>query len=246
MLSLGVSPFQCFPGRLNRPGNQAQPIQVVACQSCGLPAGTGGRLLDEHKVSKTKSVHLCQICHTCLHLDWAGRNNAGVVIWLPELRQYELNIIWVASYALNQQASELKDDKSIAAMNEQANRMLLCFKSRSDDLQRFLSGGKEGALVPKDVLSSPGHIAALILESQEKLKLSPKVIAERINGLRLYPNPNFFKVYLEEMAKILRKDFPADKWLESVSDAMANSKTLNDDGGQFDAGETRQVEELNA
>lgn len=63
------------------------------CQSCGMMIPSH---MDEQFDALTgQSVHICPICNACEHLDWAGLQRAGKMIWAPSIPQSFLSQLTV-------------------------------------------------------------------------------------------------------------------------------------------------------
>lgn len=69
------------------------------CRFCGFRAEHYQRAIYHSDGGNAPQlVTCCTFCEQCLHLDRAGMMNSGVLIWLPEIAQTELNHIARAIY----------------------------------------------------------------------------------------------------------------------------------------------------
>lgn len=229
MLSLSVSTQSCLLGKTLSSG-KSRPQQ---CETCEAPGGERGELLDEHIVGAKGTKFLCQLCHSCLHLDVAGRMNAGRIIWLPELSQEELNILCLASFVTLRKAGVYRKHSPTQTMRDQIVRLYKTFEKRSEAVEQFLGGGQPP--VSRQALSNPTYVASLILRAQKDASLDARTVAKRVNGLRLLPYPQAFESYIAQVARIATSQYPVNTWMESVSAQMESAKMDRGDAEQFDA-----------
>lgn len=236
MLNLGVSIQPCIPGKESRVV-EARPTE---CSTCGAPGGPEGELLERHITSSGKtqsSRYLCPICHACLHLDHAGRLKAGRVVWLPEISQEQLNLLCLASFVAASKAGAYRKDADTKAMIEHIMRLYRTFEKRSESIEVFLSGQSATALMPRQTLSSPTHIASLIVSARRETKLDARTVARRIDGMRLLPNPGAFQSYIDKLGRMTAKTFPVQSWMgavQAVIDAAAQAAAQPDAVESFD------------
>jgi hypothetical protein len=241
MLNLSVSSQRCIPGQ-DVFGNEPRPDR---CGTCGAPGGAKGELLEKHVAGKSKSHYLCPLCHACLHLDVAGRLNAGRIIWLPELSQEQLNLLCLASFVAVSRAGVYRDDRETTAMVEHARRLYRTFEKRSEAVEAFLCGNVSQALLPRHTLSTPTHVASLIVSAQRETGLDARTIAKRLEGLRLLPNPKAFEGYVTKVSRLTGKEFAVDTWmpvvqreLDAIQAAAETEQAQEDETSEhFDAGE---------
>lgn len=70
-----------------------------ACRCCGFQAARYQRVVPGWLVSSAEDfVTLCRFCEQCFSLDQAGATGGGMLIWLPEITQADLNHIARAIY----------------------------------------------------------------------------------------------------------------------------------------------------
>lgn len=226
MLNLSVSVHPCLPGRKQQPSTSVRPVD---CQICGAPGGANGSLLDEHIVSKGKSIFICPICHMCLHLDAAGRQKAGKIIWLPEMSQEQLNILCLAMFVAVGKSGVLRGNDAAKGVLIASKRLYEAFDKRSESIESFLggsagvaSGQKDKApLMSRQSLSSPLHLASLLVRVKREAKLSARDLAARIDGMRLLPSPKAFDAYISQVSKIATNEYPVHTWGVHAAKATA-------------------------
>lgn len=217
MLQLSVSAQPCVPGKPQGQPGRARPPR---CETCGAPGGEGGVLLEEHLIGKGKSKYLCPLCHSCLHLDVAGRKKAGRVVWLPELTQEQLNILCLSMFVAFQKAGVYRKHEETKGIIDSAARLYNAFERRSESIELFLGGTAVRSLMPRQSLSSPVHIASLLVRVQREAKLSPRDLAQRVDGMRLLPSPKAFEAYIGQVARLATKGFPVPTWTTRVNETI--------------------------
>lgn len=223
MLSLGVSPQRCRPqrSRLGSGRELASDGAKLSCKACGAPGGAGGKLLDDHIISGQKKALLCPLCHSCVHLDFAGEMRAGRIVWLPELSQEMLNVICLASFVAirskpKQGEGALKDATEAQALLTQVTRLYKCFEKRAEAVEAFLGADSPRSPMPRRELSNPAYVATLILHAKAKSQLSAAVFSRRLDGLRLLPDPRAFEPYINAVSKLPEMRNPLSTWAHLV------------------------------
>lgn len=219
MLNLSVSRQPCHPGK----PSPVQGERPTACETCGAPGGAGGALLEEHIVSDKTRRYLCPVCHSCLHLDVAGRRKAGRIIWLPELSQEELNILSLAVFIVVRKAGVHRKHAPTQAMRDHAVRLYKTFEKRAEAIELFLGGGLAHSPLPRHELSTPTYVASLIQRAQLATKLAPKDLAGRLDGLRLLPDPAAFETYIAQVSRLVTANYAVDTWMSRVEAQLQQS-----------------------
>lgn len=222
MLNLSVSPKLCVPGRAQGQSLRARPSR---CDTCGAPGGEGGVLLEEHLVGSGKAKYLCPLCHSCLHLDFAGRQKAGRVIWLPEVSQEQLNLMCLAMFVAFAKAGVYRKNEDTKGVIDASNRLYHAFERRSESIEIFLGGSAVKSLIPRQSLSSPAHIASLLIRAQREGALTAKTLASRIDGMRLLPAPKAFEAYIGQVSRIVTTRYPVTSWTGRVNVSMEARET---------------------
>lgn len=219
MLNLSVSIQPCVPGK--RSSSDASTPRPYRCETCGAPGGRDGVLLERHIITAGKVKYLCPLCHACLHLDVAGRMKAGRVIWLPEFTQEQLNLLSVATFVARRKANVHRKDDATKGIVATGNRLLDAFAKRSESIETFLGGNAVKSLMPRQSLSSPTHIASLLVRVKRESKLAPKDLAARVNGMRLLPDERAFDPYISAISRAAVGRFDVPAWASHVQAAHA-------------------------
>lgn len=138
------------------------------CQACGFRAEKYQEVMflnhDERDARPTNLATVCQFCHQCFHLDRVTQMRSGVLIWLPEMTQEELNHLARALYVARISQGQMADT---------ARKVLDMLMLRREDVRRRL--GSDDVFVLSTVLRDylgQRHYA----ERGEKLE-----------GVRLFP-----------------------------------------------------------
>ncbi|MFK4705812.1 hypothetical protein ABIC83_002651 [Roseateles asaccharophilus] len=218
MLNLGVSLQSCLPGLRSSDGGAKRPAD---CMACGAPGGDRGELLEEHRVGKEKKIFLCPMCHMCLHLDHAGRTKAGRVIWLPEMSQEKLNVLSLAMFVAISKSGAYRSNDDVKGVVQASKRLFEAFERRAESVEVFLGGSAIKTLMPRQALSSPVHVASLLVRIQREAKLKPSELAARIDGLRLLPSPAAYEKYIDMAARHVAKRYPIPTWASLAAEAAA-------------------------
>lgn len=138
------------------------------CQCCGFRALKYQKLLhingDSRDFTDTNVITTCVFCYQCFHLDQVSKMGSGVLIWLPELSQVELNHVMRAIYVARVAMGKIAETARYAY--EQLIR-------RSDEAKRRLGSHDPEALaiVMRDFLTTPQY----------------NQLQARIDGIRLMP-----------------------------------------------------------
>lgn len=243
MLNLSVSTQPCVPGRPQGPSLRQRPER---CETCGAPGGAGGVLLEEHIVTAGKAKYLCPLCHSCLHLDVAGRKKAGRVIWLPEIPQAQLNIMCLSMFVAFSKAGVNRKNEQTKGVTDCAARFYQAFEKRAEPVEVFLGGSAVKSLMPRSSLSSPTHIASLLVRSQREAKLSAKTMAARVDGLRLLPAPKAFDDYIGKVSRIVASKAPVNTWAPRVLDALQALERAATENGAAEGVEHFDAEPIQA
>lgn len=232
MLALGVSSQRCIPKSGRR---HASAARRMACEACGNPGGRDGGWLEDHAVSKSRVVQLCQLCHGCLHLDVAGRLGYGKVIWLPEISQEKLNNMLVAIFLVTRQARVYEREAETKGLVAAAFRLYKNWDRRASSVEMMLGGSAVSSILPAQTLSDPGHIAGLIQSVSKAHKLTPAQVAQRLGGLRLLAAPQPFEAYIEFVAERSRAKCPVKGWNAAMQAALQARAGGSGEDATFDA-----------
>jgi hypothetical protein len=243
MLSLAISGFNCYPG--SKAAKHPTAPAGCKCAICSSTGGVEGELLELHKISQAKQISICPFCHMCLHLDFAGRVNAGRIIWLHEISQEELNVLALASYVLMRKAEIFKKNPETAAILENATRLMKSFEKRAAVVESFLSGPNQTDIVKRS-LSTPARISALMQRAKSQTKMDNATMAKKIDGLRLLPDPKVFERHIALASRYVSIAYPPAKWANMVSEQLEAGKLSDesdlDSTEHFDAAEPMVAE----
>ena len=236
MLNLSVSAQPCVPGKAVAEPGVKRPLR---CETCGAPGGGGGVLLEKHLIGANKAKYLCPLCHSCLHLDVAGRNKAGRIIWLPEIDQEQLNLMCLAMFVAFGKAGVYRKNEDTKGIIESAARLYKAFERRAESIELFLGGTAVKSMMPRQSLSSPTHIASLLIRAQRESQLKPRELAARVDGMRLLPAPKAFAGYIDQVSRIVTDRFAVSSWPARVSAILEERDAATvgegDAGAHFDA-----------
>lgn len=236
MLNLSVSVKPCLPGRVMSNDQAKRPMR---CEACGAPGGATGALLERHLVGANGEKFLCPLCHSCLHLDVAGRMRAGRVIWLPEMSQEQLNLMCLSMFVAIGKAGVYRKNTSTKGIVESSARLYHAFERRAESIELFLGGSAVKSLMPRQSLSSPTYIASLLQRAQREAKLTPRQLAARVDGMRLLPAPKAFASYIDQVSRTVTAGFPVPSWTSRVEAVIAANEAKaqgkSDADAHFDA-----------
>jgi len=137
-----------------------------SCRFCGFRAKQYQRVIPYPDAGDPPFATACTFCEQCLMLERAGITGAGILIWLPEIAQAELNHILRAIYVA-------RADKKSPTMATQATRALDALTARRSEAKKRL--GSDDPLLLATIM----HEA---LNDDERAQT-----AARIDGIRLLP-----------------------------------------------------------
>lgn len=180
---------------------------VMTCSLCHVksPIGMESHNFGTSAAPENKTV--CPVCHACLHLDLAGKKKAGIMIYLPELTQAQLNALVVTIFAEVGVAAIKPGDSQNTERLKTTYKML---SSRRQPLIAFM-----GASNPLFDPTSPLFMAQQIEYARKALAdtVTPVDFVERIGGVRFLADPEKFKAFLSGAGRVLHARFPSDKWI---------------------------------
>lgn len=145
---------------------------------------------DNHSDHRLENLEtLCPLCHQVFHLPLAATTSGGIVIWLPEISQAELNLLCIGLFVAQQNPN--------SKYAQSARRLFSTLHGRSTFVEEKL--GK----------SDPGAIGQVLLN------LKPEDYAAReefVGPLRLLPFKSRFETQVDYWASESFKDLPVDSW----------------------------------
>ena len=182
------------------------------CRFCGFRAEQYQRVVSLDGSAKADSfVTACTFCEQCLTLERAGMMGSGILIWLPEISQAELNHIARAIYVARAEKGP---------MGELAGRALDALTARRTDAKKRL--GSDDPLLLATVLHES-------LDDEET-----KIAVTKLEGVRLLPLDNHLiraqKGDINHFPQIVKywcsaegpySKLPPEKWIDIFKTATA-------------------------
>jgi intracellular multiplication protein IcmJ len=164
-------------------------------------------LNDDHADNRPDNlVTACPFCHQCFHLGLAGLQRGGTLIWLPELRQHELNNLVRALFCAIRTGSEYEGS---------AKTIYRILESRSAHLEDVFG---EGA-------SDPGFLGQAMIEmSDAEYANRHEVLA----SVRLLPKPKRFMAAIDHWTGMVSAKIPPDTWERIAEPFLATSLSTQD------------------
>ncbi len=137
-----------------------------ACRCCGFRAQRYQRVIPSFDGSGVKDdfITVCLFCESCLALDRAGMSGVGVLVWLPELTQAELNHVMRAVYVARESGHPL------AATAKHVHEALM---TRRTEAKKRLGS------------DDPLLLATVLFESLNDAEYD--AVKEKLEGIRLVP-----------------------------------------------------------
>jgi len=104
-----------------------------ACRFCGFRAKQFQRIVPDPSGKSGAFVTACGFCEQCLYLERAGLMSVGILIWLPEMSQAELNHMLRAIYVAKAAEGAIADAAARALDALMARRAEAKKRLSSDD-----------------------------------------------------------------------------------------------------------------
>jgi intracellular multiplication protein IcmJ len=169
-LTLGVGPTSSAGGGGTKPPSKSDAEKILqrddfSCRFCGFRSTQYQRVI----AADDGFVTACSFCEQVRALERAGMMGGGVLIWLPEITQAELNHIARAIYI-----ARTDEDSPVAAL---ATRTLDALMARRTEAKKRL--GSDDALLLATILHEN-------LNDAER-----KSAAEKLEGVRLMPSDKY-------------------------------------------------------
>lgn len=232
-LYLGKSDQGCLPF-----GQYAQSGGVL-CVYCGMDSPVG---MEQHVESKAL-LNCCPLCHCCRHLDVAGDNKAGVMIWLPEISQGQLNSTVTIIFALV--GLSKVGDEIDAATAERLRTFYSILESRTQPIEVFFNGKNEifDASSPLWIAQQIRHSSLALLNKDVKtgnggtVKLTRQELEFRQGGLRFLAHPQPFQKYIRGVAKRIVASGLAKQWatmLSEEADALGRAFSADAEASEYE------------
>lgn len=169
----------------------------------------------------------------------------GTIVWLPEISQTDLNLMCLAMFLVARKVGRTTPEGDLKGLHDHVLRTYMTFERRAESVQQLFGAAALKSVTPKESLSEPRHLAGLLLAAYEQTDLTERVLAERVNGLRLLPKPMPFDRYIAAVQALIPADEAIDQWLPLVaaqSDAMAEAGASVDPHDEF--GQEATAEEM--
>lgn len=172
-ITLGVRPApgagKVSPAKTKAMKEEALQRDGNTCRFCGFHALKYQRVIACADAGDPPYATVCTFCEQCLMPETTGITGAGLLVWLPELTQVQLNHIVRAIYV----ARSLREDEGGEALANMATRALDMITSRRADAKRRLGS------------DDPILLATIM---QENLSPEEKQTAlTKLEGVRLLP-----------------------------------------------------------
>lgn len=143
---------------------------------------------------------------------------------MPRLDQASINLFALTAFVNVRHVRSLGDEASddvvrYAKSLEELYRSLKAF----DEPIKDALGEENPALSPGESSASIRHIAALIRHARETAGLSPSVLAQRLDGLRLLPALKPFSRYIAAVTPEVMRRAPIAAWGDLPTDRSASA-----------------------
>lgn len=169
------------------------------CQYCGFRCavdngrGSGSymevhHLDDDHNNNDKKNlVTICQFCHNCQHIGFAGSNGEAMLIWLPELEQWELHhMVRACMIAGGFKRNIDIENNSRMGRNPAAQNMSIIYTEMYETSEMLMNELKNRAGIVKEKIgTSSAQVLGNVLEVMDEKDYNRR--KEFLNGIRLLP-----------------------------------------------------------
>lgn len=159
-------------------------------------------LNDDHTdMTMSNLTTVCPFCHQCFHLGLAGSTAGGMLIWLPEMTQVELNHLCRSLFVA------MRDDKS--KIYAAASGLYMSLESRGVFMEQHFAAGA----------SDPGILG------QAFLKMKGETYEKRagfLKNIRLLPQRSRFEPQVKYWAEVVFRDLPPESWDKLIVDKNLN------------------------
>lgn len=191
------------------------------CQCCGFRAENYQQVLhingNPRDFADDNLLTTCIFCHQCFDLETVNQMQSGMLIWLPEFTQAELNHLARALYLARVVPG---------AMATTARKIFDVLYERGEEAKRRLGSRDPGALaiVMRDFLTKKeyDHVRAS-LDGIRLLPLEKRMVRDEATGAEM----NGFGTIFAHWRSKVYKDMPAQDW-----PALYNKLVPNETAGQ--------------
>lgn len=185
------------------------------CKCCGFKAKQWQKVLhlngNTNDFSDKNVLTTCIFCHQCFDLEEAAKMESGMLIWLPEMSQADLNSLMRAVYVSRRAQGNI---------NKLATKIIDLLYARGEEAKRRLGSDNPEALalVMRDFLTTAQYQhAQKALDGIRLLPLSKRTITS--------PNPNDnattneFLIILGYWINNVFKEVPPQNWTSLFREA---------------------------
>lgn len=185
-----------------------------ACRYCGFRSKQFQRTIPDTEAGDPPIATVCTFCEQILSLERAGITGAGLLIWLPEITQINLNHLVHAIFVA-------KSEKG-GPMEVLATRAFDALTVRRAEAKKRIG------------TDDPTLLATIFRESLSKEEM--KLAVPKLEGIRLLPSDKYMMRgpkgdanQFPQMAKYWLSvsgpfgQYPTDKWAENLKQAMGSA-----------------------
>lgn len=216
-LALGVRPTsgaeKAGSSKLKSNIEKAHDRDGFACRYCGFKSQQFQRIIPDNEAGDLPLATVCTFCEQVLSLERAGVTGSGLMVWLPEITQADLNNLVRAIYVARAEKGP---------MEALATRALDALTARRAEAKKRLGS------------DDPLLLATIMRESLTKDEI--KNAATKMEGIRLLPSEKYIMRgskgdtnQLPQMAKYWLSasgpygQWPTNSWKETLKKAMATA-----------------------
>lgn len=228
-----------------QPCSPLSPVRIPggSCAYCGLPGGALG--LEEHKPTPDTKIKLCPICHCGLHLDRLGASPSpmGDIVYLPELTQKQVNLLWIGFQVTANRQKQLEKqgtEEQLARIGAIYNRLKACdadIRNRMSTVQNMLKGDSAGSsgqikpIIPKEELSKPWIFAGFmeqILSEVSNTSIPEVEIRRRLSVFKFYPAMGAFDTWVLGVGANFLERFAPEDWTKYSKEYMDEKRASDE------------------
>jgi len=192
---------------------KAQKRDDFSCRFCGFQAKQYQRAIPWVGAGDPPLATVCTFCEQCLNLERAGVVGAGLLLWLPEISQIDLNHLARAIYVARTNKGPVAD---------LATRALDALTVRRAEAKKRLGS------------DDPLLLATIMRESLDEEEIKESV--KKLEGIRLLPSEKYMmrgpKGDANQFPQIAKYwvsasgpfgAWPISKWEETLQQALATT-----------------------
>lgn len=180
---------------------------------------------DDHSNNRPENLFgSCPLCHQVFHVGLAGMRDGGVIIYLPEFTQAELNqlalLIWIVQATREEMIKEASALQMFKRIHASATKLSSVLENRRGPVLMRLNDyvKKNKALAPElepklsDI--NPALFANVLMQLDDATYAKR---AEELGGLRLLPKPARFEQRIEHWRDEANAILPVPSWTKILS-----------------------------